>query len=194
MNMTRDMKTLLLIPALLSLNAFVTVPAAQAADNQGHSVLHSVNNFMDDSAVTAKVKTALIDDKEINSTNLSLSTTRGVVTVDGFVSSAGQVAHVERLIRKTQGVKGLVNHLHIKSDQQTNLKSYASDTATTSEIMARLMASKQVEARHISVTTTHGNVVLSGQVDDRRQKQAAAEIVKKVSGVSAVKNELSVSH
>lgn len=194
MNIARDIKTLLLIPALLSLNAFVTVPAAQAADTQGHSVLHSVNNFMDDSAVTAKVKTALIDDKEINSTNLSLSTTRGVVTVNGFVSSSRQIAHVERLIRQTPGVKGIVNHVHIKSDQQTNLKSYASDTASTSEIKARLIASKQLEARHISVTTTHGNVVLSGKVDNRRQKQVAEEIAKKVSGVSAVKNQLSVSH
>lgn len=194
MNMTCDMKKLLLIPAFFSLNVFASEPAHQAAATEQHSVLHSVNNFMDDSAITAKVKTALIDDKEINSTNLSLSTTQGVVTVDGFVNSSQQIAHVERLVRQTPGVKKVVNHLHIKPAQQTNLKSYASDTATTSEIKARLMASQQIEARHISVTTTHGSVLLTGTVSHRHQIKVAEEIVRKVSGVSAVKNQLSVGH
>ncbi len=197
MNKTRYLNGLLLISALCSLNVYASEsPANHRDDTAKHDNLSikSVNNFMDDSAITAKAKTALVDDKEINSTDLSLSTTKGIVTVDGFVASRQQAERVNRLIREVKGVKGVVNHLHIKSQQQTNLKSYASDTATTSEIVARLLASKEVSSRHISVTTTRGAVLLTGHVSERRQKTAAGEIARKVSGVHTVKNELTVSH
>ena len=188
------MKKLLLISALCSLNVYAAGQPAQTPPAEGKSVMRSVDNFMDDSAITAKVKTALIDDKEINSTDLSLSTQRGVVTVEGFVTSRRQMERLDHLVRSITGVKQVINHLHLKPAQQTNLKSYASDTATTSEIVARLLANKQVSSRHISVTTTRGTVLLTGDVSNRQQKNKAAEIARKVSGVRAVKNELSISN
>lgn len=194
MKKINQLKKLLLISALCSLHVYAGGPSTENSPTQGKSVMRSVDNFMDDSAITAKVKTALVDDKEINSTDLSLSTTRGVVTVDGFVTSHQQIERVDHLVRSISGVKQVINHLHLKSAEQTNLKSYASDTATTSEIVARLLANKQVSSRHISVTTTRGTVLLTGNVSNRQQKNKAAEIVRKVSGVRAVKNELSISN
>ena len=188
------LKKVLLISLLCSLNGYAAGQPAETAPDKGKSVMRSVDNFMDDSVITAKVKTALIDDKEINSTDLSLSTSRGVVTVEGFVTSTRQTERVEHLVRSIPGVKKVVNHLHLKPARQTNLKSYASDTATTSEIVARLLANKQVSSRHISVTTTRGTVLLTGNVDNREQKHKATEIARKVSGVRTVKNELSVSN
>lgn len=188
----------------LLLISLLCSPGVYAADSPGHSrtpteqqqggAINRVDKFMDDSTITAKVKTALVDDKQINSTNLSVSTNRGVVSIDGFVASHRQMARVKQLAESVKGVRKTELNLHLKPNQQTDLKSYASDTATTSEIVARLLADKRVSARHISVTTTHGAVLLTGNVSDRQQKMLAAEIARKVSGVSAVKNELSVSH
>lgn len=147
---------------------------------------------MDDSAITAKVKTVLVDDQHINSTDLSVSTNRGVVSVKGFVASYRQISKVKQLVASVKGVRQVNADLHIKPQQQTNLKSYASDTATTSEIVARLVTEKSISSRHVSVTTSHGVVLLTGKVSSREQKVHAGEIAAKVSGVREVKNQLSV--
>ena len=45
------------------------------------------------------------------------------------------------------------------------MKGYAGDTATTSEIKAKLLADDIVPSRHVKVETTDGVVQLSGTVD-----------------------------
>ena len=188
----------LLASLLISLNISAAELPAKGQEAKQHNdpsldlSLKSVDKFMDDSAITAKVKTVLVDDKQINSTDLSVSTTRGIVSVKGFVASHRQISRVKQLVAAVKGVRQVNTELHIKPQQQTNLKSYASDTATTSEIVARLMAEKSISSRHVSVTTSHGVVLLTGKVSSRLQKVHAGEIAAKVSGVRTVKNQLSV--
>ena len=191
-------RRLLLVSLLISLNISAAELPARGQGAEKHNdpsldlSLKSVDKFMDDSTITAKVKTVLVDDKQINSTDLSVSTTRGIVSVKGFVASHRQISRVKQLVASVKGVRQVKTELHIKPQQQTNLKSYASDTATTSEIVARLMTEKSISSRHISVTTTQGVVLLTGKVSSREQKVHAGDIAAKVSGVSAVKNQLSV--
>ena len=45
---------------------------------------------MDDSGITAKAKAALVDDETIKSTDISVETEKGVVTLSGFVASQDQ--------------------------------------------------------------------------------------------------------
>lgn len=45
---------------------------------------------MDDSGITAKAKAALVDDDAIKSTDISVKTQQGVVTLSGFVASQDQ--------------------------------------------------------------------------------------------------------
>ncbi len=49
--------------------------------------MNKVGNFMDDSAITAKVKAALVDHDNIKSTDISVETNQKVVTLSGFVES-----------------------------------------------------------------------------------------------------------
>ncbi len=199
MKINRYIQQLVLLSLLCSINVSAVEPPAKAQMTDKKSEQHpdlslkSVDKFMDDSTITAKVKTVLVDDKQINSTDISVSTNQGVVSLEGFVATRGQIARVKQLAGSVKGVRRVDVHLHLKPNQQTNLKSYASDTATTSEIVARLLAEKRIASRHISVTTSHGSVLLNGKVSSREQKVLAGDIARKVSGVSAVKNELSVS-
>ncbi|ARU92936.1 BON domain-containing protein [Tatumella citrea] len=192
------LRRLLLVSLLISLNISAAELPAKGQGAEKHDdpsldlSLKSVDKFMDDSAITAKVKTVLVDDQHINSTDLSVSTNRGVVSVKGFVASYRQISKVKQLVASVKGVRQVNADLHIKPQQQTNLKSYASDTATTSEIVARLVTEKSISSRHVSVTTSHGVVLLTGKVSSREQKVHAGEIAAKVSGVREVKNQLSV--
>ncbi|MGK2888655.1 MAG: BON domain-containing protein [Candidatus Malihini olakiniferum] len=67
----------------------------QAATTTGakiNSSLQKASRYMDDSTITAKVKSALMDDKRIESGNISISVTKGVVTLTGFIPSQAVAA------------------------------------------------------------------------------------------------------
>ncbi|WP_404873291.1 BON domain-containing protein, partial [Klebsiella pneumoniae] len=84
-------KTLLALflgSAIISASAYAensTADSAKsAASNAGQAVDNSMNkvgNFMDDSTITARVKAALIDHKDIRSTDISVKTENKVVTL-----------------------------------------------------------------------------------------------------------------
>jgi len=70
---------------------------------------------IDDSAITASVKTKLAADKLSSLTRVDVDTTRGVVALNGVVQSAEQRARVEELARQVNGVKSVNNNLQLQN-------------------------------------------------------------------------------
>lgn len=60
------------------------------------------------------------------------------------------------------------------------------DTWITTKVKTELMATKGIPSTDISVTTTNGNVTLSGVVDTKAQVQKAVAVAQAVKGVHAV--------
>ena len=60
----------------------------ESAGQKVDSSMNKVGNFMDDSTITARVKAALIDDKNIRSSDISVKTENKVVTLSCSVDSA----------------------------------------------------------------------------------------------------------
>jgi len=69
---------------------------------------------------------------------------------------------------------------------------HASDVALATKIDAKLIASKKVQARWISIEVIEGVVYLTGFVPSRQQKQEAERIARSEPNVKDVKNELVV--
>ncbi len=172
--------------------------AKSAASNAGEAVDNSINkvgDFMDDSTITARVKAALIDHKDINSGDISVKTENKVVTLSGDVTSAEQKSQALSVAKEVKGVSHVNDKLtvHHKSSSETaTLKGYAGDTAITSEVKAKLLADDIVPSRNVKVETNAGAVPLTGTVASAAQAERAAEIAKAVSGVKSVRNDLSV--
>lgn len=171
-----------------------TVDKAQnAANNAGQKIdssMNKVGNFMDDSAITAKVKAALVDHEEIKSTDISVKTEKKVVTLSGFVESQAQAELAVNAAKGVEGVSSVSDKLHVRDSKSPTAKGYAGDTATTSEIKAKLLADDIVPSRKVKVETTDGVVQLSGTVDSQAQIQRAESIASAVDGVKSVKNDL----
>lgn len=72
-----------------------------------------VGPVLDDAAITARVKSKLIADPEINSFHIDVDTVDGRVALNGKVSSAEQRAEAEDLARGTQGVRQVVNLIQV---------------------------------------------------------------------------------
>lgn len=171
----------------------MTASPVWSAESGDYAVEHPANMISDyiaDTKITANVKAAILQDSRITVNSLTVTTDQGKVTVSGFVTSASQIKHVRRLVNNTPGVKSFSNKLRLSQPKQSSLRTYASDTATTSEILARLYTMSDVDSRAIHVATRHGDVFLTGSLPSRAQKQQIEHMVKAISGVHHVKNEL----
>jgi len=69
---------------------------------------------VDDSTITASVKTKLATEKLSTVTRVEVDTVRSVVSLNGVVESAEQRSRVESLVRQVDGVKGVNNNLQIQ--------------------------------------------------------------------------------
>ena len=78
-------------------------PAAsnQMSDNQ------TVPGKVDDAWITTKVKSELATTKSIKSTDISVTTTDGVVALSGTVTTAKQKTHAAHVAKQVKGVKSV---------------------------------------------------------------------------------------
>lgn len=162
----------------------------ESAGQKVDSSMNKVGDFMDDSSITAKVKAALVDHESIKSTDISVKTDQKVVTLSGFVESQAQAEEAVKVAKGVEGVTSVSDKLHVRDSKNTSVKGYAGDTATTSEVKAKLLADDIVPSRKVKVETTDGVVQLSGTVDSQAQIERAESIAKAVDGVKSVKNDL----
>ena len=169
-----------------------TESAANTAGEKIDSSVKDVGNFMDDSAITAKVKAAPVDHKDIKSTDISVKTDKKIVTLSGFVESQAQAELAVTAAKGVEGVSSVSDKLHVRDGADHSVSGYAGDTATTSEIKAKLLADDIVPSRKVKVETTEGVVQLSGTVESNAQSERAESIAKAVDGVKGVKNDLKV--
>jgi hyperosmotically inducible periplasmic protein len=73
----------------------------------------AISSTMDDAAITAQVKTALLNDTQVNATKIDVSTSNGVVTVSGVVRSKPEQDRVVQLARGVNGVKDVKANLTV---------------------------------------------------------------------------------
>ncbi len=193
-NFAYSMMAVVLGSALMSGGAFAatTDSTTSSAGTQIDSSINKVSGYMGDSATTAKVKSALIDDKSIKSTDISVKTSHGVVTLSGFVASQAEGEQAVAVATKVEGVKSVSDKLHTKDSATQSVGGYAGDTATTASIKAKLLADDLVPSRKVKVETTDGVVQLTGTVKDQAQSDRAESVAKTVSGVKSVKNDLRI--
>ena len=74
----------------------------------------STGEYVDDSAITAKVKAALVKDPIVSALAVSVKTYKGVVQLSGFVDTADQKAQAENVARGVNGVSSVNNGLIVK--------------------------------------------------------------------------------
>ena len=70
---------------------------------------------IDDSTITAKVKTALIESADTKANDIKVETRGGVVQLSGFVSSQAQKDAATKAAKSVTGVKAVENGLGIKN-------------------------------------------------------------------------------
>lgn len=70
--------------------------------------------YADDAMITTMVKTALIEDKQVQSLKISVTTEQGVVKMSGIVPNVEVGKRALQLAASVQGVKDVKNDLKVK--------------------------------------------------------------------------------
>ncbi len=95
-----------LAASLLSCTALVT---AGCAHHSNHD--RSTGEVIDDSAITTKVKSALLAEKDVNSFDIQVKTFNGIVQLSGFVDSQWQIDKAVQVASAVNGVQDVTNDL-----------------------------------------------------------------------------------
>jgi osmotically-inducible protein OsmY len=75
---------------------------------------------------------------------------------------------------------------------QQTAGAYVDDTAITASVKTRMLEDERVAGTSVTVETLNGTVMLSGFAKSQAERSAAESIARKVDGVRAVKNEITV--
>jgi len=105
----KHMKHVNRIHAFLAAAALATTVGC--AGTQTHE---STGQYVDDTAITTKVKTAILEDASLKSTGINVETFKGVVQLSGFVSSQASVDHAVVVAQNVHGVKSVKNDMRVK--------------------------------------------------------------------------------
>ena len=100
-------------PIVLSMALAFLVPIGGCTSMTGQTA----GQYMDDSTITASVKSKLVGDKIANLTRVDVDTTNRVVSLNGVVESPDLKRRAEELAMQVAGVSRVENHLQI---QKTN--------------------------------------------------------------------------
>jgi len=74
----------------------------------------STGEYLDDSVITTKVKTAILNDANLKFFEIHVATSKGVVELSGSVTSKDAVDKATQVARGVAGVKSVKNDLQVK--------------------------------------------------------------------------------
>jgi len=151
----------------------------------------TVGTEIDDSVVTARVKSALLADPDVKSFDFKVETRKGEVQLSGFVDNQTQIDRAITVTRGVEGVKNIENKMTLKG-APTTVGNQVDDGVITAKVKAALLADMSINSLDIAVVTRKGEVQLSGFVDSRSQIDRAIEVARGVENVSSVGNEMSI--
>lgn len=74
----------------------------------------SAGEYLDDSTITLKVKTAILGDETLKSSEINVETFKGVVQLSGFVNSQSDINQAVVVARNVNGVTSVKNDMQLK--------------------------------------------------------------------------------
>jgi hyperosmotically inducible protein len=150
---------------------------------------------LSDTAITAKVKAKTMGEPGFERSHIHVTTTNGVVTLEGSASSSRAKSAAEAAAKSVDGVKSVDNDLKVHAKTRTAARSRdaaakteraASDGWITTKVKSEILASSLPRGFEVGVKTTHGVVVLTGSLASPDAVEQVKAIARKVEGVKSV--------
>jgi hyperosmotically inducible periplasmic protein len=92
--------------------AVTLVTAAGCAVSRGQQ---TAGAYVDDTAITATVKSRMLESKDVAGTSITVETLNGTVMLSGFAKSQSEKAAAESIARKVDGVRSVKNEITVRT-------------------------------------------------------------------------------
>lgn len=80
----------------------------------GNGTTKSTGDYIDDSAITAKVKSEMLADETVSGMKVNVETFKGTVQLSGFVNSEAEARRAVEIAQGVKGVKSVKNDLVVR--------------------------------------------------------------------------------
>jgi osmotically-inducible protein OsmY len=125
----------------------------------------------------------------LHAAEIGVTAIDGVVTLTGTVDSYAKKYEAEEAAKKVYGLKALVEKIEIKFSSTWK----KDDTEIATEILNVLKSEWEIPYDDIIVKVENGWVRLDGEVQWNYQREAAKKVLKQLSGVLGVTNDIKLS-
>jgi len=142
---------------------------------------------LSDVELTNRVEMVLHEDKRVHAESIGALGGKGRVTLKGWVETREEKNHIEEVVRKIPGIKGVVNKIQVAE------LPVGTDEVLERQILIALEKSKKLNLVDVRVSVVDKVVYLEGKVDTPEQRDKAGKIVSSISGVRVVHNNLVVA-
>ena len=149
----------------------------------------SAGKMFDDAAITAKVKTELINEKNVKARNIDVDTVAGVVVLSGYVDSQQEADMAGRLAKSVPGVVRVKNELRVGS---RTMGQGFDDKVLGGKIKTRLMEEPGIRSLNIDVDVYSGTANVTGAVASQEQKKKVLNLIRSIEGVKGVVDNLQI--
>jgi len=103
------MKQLKTISTIILAVMFATLLGCASTSKQ-----EGTGEYIDDSVITTKVKTAIFQEPSLKSAEINVETYKGVVQLSGFVNSTADINKAVEVARSVKGVASVKNDMRLK--------------------------------------------------------------------------------
>jgi hyperosmotically inducible protein len=187
----------LLVAVMAGLGAAMAGPAlAQTDTSEPAPHSNGVGAAITDTAITAKVKAKLLDDKRLKNAHIQVTTTNGVVALNGTAPTSEAKDAAAEVTKSVDGVKSVDNQIQSPSlaDDAAGKVNHAakktgkavSDTWITTKVKSQLMTDSSIHGDDVSVKTRNGVVTLTGTAQSQQDIDNIKTLVQSVDGVKSV--------
>lgn len=143
---------------------------------------------MNDKDLKRHIEDALNWEPSFDAADIGVSVDNGVVTLRGDVASYPAKAIAERVTLGVYGVKAVANDLNVRLAGEYQ----RTDSDIAQAAVNALQWNTVVPANRVAVVVSNGWMTLKGNVDWQYQKDAAARVVRDLTGVRGISNNITV--
>jgi hyperosmotically inducible periplasmic protein len=144
-----------------------------------------------DDWLTLQTKLALLADERISSANVHVTTQEGVIKLRGKVDSAAEQQAAGEIARTVEGARDVHNQLTVVS-REVRKRVDRQDHQIVTDVKRGIKGDSSLKHARIHVRADEGIVTLTGTAPSLETSVRASETARRVAGVRAVRNELTL--
>ncbi len=147
----------------------------------------SAKPVISDDNIENAVEDEYLFDQAVPLFRITVTCVDGILTLDGTVDNLLAKERALKIAETVKGIRSVINQIQVSSISKK------SDEQLRREISQALIINPATESYEINISVSDNHVSLRGRVDSLREKNLAETVVKGVSGVKSVNNNIGLS-